>query len=142
MKRNETLILADTTFIIDLINSESGAIAKAKLIDEDQIMIFISSITVQEYLRGIYYKFHSDEDLLQKKLYAAESDLARFQTIDFDYRIAKIASSIDADLTINGKQVGLADVIISATAKFYDLMVLTRNSDHFNRIKDLKVEEY
>lgn len=136
------MILADTTFIIDLINSDSGAIAKAKLIDEDQIQIFISSITVQEYLRGIYYKFYSDEDLLHKKLYAAESDLARFQTIDFDYQIAKIAGSIDADLTVNGKQVGLADVIIGATAKFYDLIILTRNSDHFNRIKDLKVEEY
>lgn len=136
------MFLADTTFLIDLINSDEGAAKFAKTFDEKQISVYISSVTVEEYLRGIYYLFSNDEQKLREKLLLAESDLARFQVIDFDYKIAKAAAQIDADLTIKGSKIGFADILIGATAKFYNLRVITRNIKHFSRIKDLHVDIY
>ena len=48
--------LADTTFIIDLINNDEEAVKIARKIDSMHTIVFISTITIQEYLRGIYYK--------------------------------------------------------------------------------------
>ncbi len=134
--------LADTTFIIDLVNSDKGAVDKAKTIDHIQTTVFISTVTVEEYLRGIYFLFHEDSDLLDRKLIKAEGDLARFRYLDLNYQIAKLAAKIDADLTRTGKQIGYADVLIAATARFYDLKLLTRNVKHYTNIHQLGVEKY
>ena len=136
------MILADTSFLIDLINSDPGAVAKAKDIDNNQIPVTISSITVQEYLRGIYYLFGDDRELLNRKMFEAESDLARFQVLEFDYELTKFAARIDAELTRKGNQIGYADVLIASTALAHNFRILTRNVSHFSRIQDLEIEEY
>jgi tRNA(fMet)-specific endonuclease VapC len=134
--------LADTTFIIDLINNDEGAVEKAKTIDKKRSIVFISAITVQEYLRGIYYLFGNKPKQFDEKLSKAEGDLARFSGIDLNYNVAKTAAKIDADLTRNGEQIGYADVLIGATAQFYQLTLLTRNKNHFEKIPGLPVESY
>ncbi|MHA1444375.1 MAG: PIN domain-containing protein [Candidatus Hodarchaeales archaeon] len=134
--------LADTTFIIDLINNDEGAVEKAKNIDRNRSIVFISAITVQEYLSGIYYLFGNIPEQFDEKLTRAEGDLARFSGIDLNYNVAKAAAKIDADLTRNGEQIGYADVLIGATAHFYQLTLLTRNKNHFKRIPGLQVESY
>lgn len=136
------MFVADTDFIINLINDDSGAVIKAKEIDDNKIVVGISSITVQEYLRGIYYKFSHDQALLSRKVIKGENDLARFQCITYGYDIAKEASKIDAKLTLEGNQIGFADVIIGTTARFYKAKLLTRNIKHFSRIENLEIENY
>ena len=44
------MYLADTTFLIDLVNGDNSAVANAKEIDQQQVFVNISTITVQEYL--------------------------------------------------------------------------------------------
>ncbi len=134
--------LADTTFIIDLVNNDEGAVKMAAKIDNMHSIVFISAITIQEYLRGIYYLFGDKPNQIDKKLSKAEGDLARFSGIDLNYNVAKSAAKIDADLTRNGEQIGYADVLIGATAQFYQLILLTRNKDHFERIHGLKIDLY
>lgn len=134
--------LADTTFIIDLVNNDEGAVKMAKRIDSMHSTVFISVITIQEYLRGIYFLFGNTPDQIEVKLAQAEGDLARFSGIDLDYDIAKAAAQIDADLTRQGEQIGYADVLIGATAQFYHLTVLTRNKTHFERVPELKINVY
>jgi tRNA(fMet)-specific endonuclease VapC len=134
--------LADTTFIIDLVNNDKEAVKKAKKIDAKQSIVFISSITIQEYLRGVYYLFGENSEKLNEKLSEAEGDLARFSWLDLNYNVAKIAAQIDADLTRKGEQIGFADVLIAATAQFYNLSLLTRNKTHFERITSLEIDLY
>ena len=134
--------LADTTFIIDLINNDEGAVKMAKIIDRKRSIVFISTITIQEYLRGIYYLFGNKPDQIDEKLSKAEGDLARFSGIDLNYSVAKAAAKIDADLTSKGEQIGYADVLIGATAQFYQLALLTRNKTHFERIPRIQIESY
>jgi len=134
--------LADTTFIIDLINSDIEAVKIAKKIDSKRSIVFISVITIQEYLRGIYFLFGHKSDQFNKKISQAEGDLARFSWLDVNYNIAKVAAEIDADLTRKGEQIGYADVLIGATAQFYQLTLLTRNKTHFERIPRIQIEVY
>ena len=134
--------LADTTFIIDLINDDKEAVKIAKDLDSKRSIVFISAITIQEYLRGIYYLFGHKPDQINEKLSKAEGDLARFSGLDVNYNIAKAAAKIDAELTRNGEQIGYADVLIGATAQFYQLILLTRNKNHFERIPRIQIQIY
>ncbi len=134
--------LADTTFIIDLVNNDEGAVKMAQIIDRMHSVVFISAITIQEYLRGIYYLFGNKLNQIDKKLSKAEGDLARFSGLELNYNVAKAAAKIDADLTRKGEQIGYADVLIGATAQFYQLTILTRNDKHFQKIPDLKIDIY
>lgn len=134
--------LADTTFIIDLVNNDEGAVKMAEKIDRMRSMVFISAITIQEYLRGIYYLFGNKPNQIDEKLFKAEGDLARFNGLDLNYNVAKLAAKIDADLTRKGEQIGYADVLIGATAHFYQLTLLTRNKNPFERIPGLRIDFY
>jgi predicted nucleic acid-binding protein len=136
------MYLADTTFIIDLINSDTGAVEKAQEIDENKLQASLSSISVEEYLRGVFYLFGADQEVLERKLVDAETDLARFDIIDFTYTLARVAAEIDGQLVRAGKMIGFADVLIGATAQFHKLRLLTRNVDHFSRIENLDIESY
>jgi len=136
--------LFDTTFIIDLINEDPHAVEMAEEIEEPTLKA-ISVITVQEYLRGIFYLFHDDKNLLYRKLSAAEKELLHFEIFSIDYIIAKLAAEIDAELMKKGKQVDMADILIAATAIRYNLTLVTRNIKDFEKIasiKPLKIEKY
>jgi predicted nucleic acid-binding protein len=131
----------DTTFIIDLVDGDESAKALAEKIDGEQGFNVISVVTVQEYLRGIYYLFSSTK-VLKAKLEKAESELQRFEIIPYSYDIAKIAALMEAELARKGTVIGMADTIIAATALHLDLSVVTRDREHFERIPKINIETY
>jgi predicted nucleic acid-binding protein len=133
--------LFDTTFLIDLIDGDKGAKALAERIDNEHGFNAISAVTVQEYLRGVYYLFSSSK-VLKTKLERAESELRYFEIIPYSYDIARIAASIDAELARKGMIIGMADIIIAATALHLGLSVVTRDEEDFKRIQKIRVETY
>jgi len=136
------LKIFDTTFLIDLVRGDKGAVKKAEEIDEQGVFKAISIITVHEYLRGIYYLFSHDEKLLKNKLEKAEAELIRFEILPYTYEVAKTAAEIDAKLARNGQAISFSDTIIAATATHYKLTLVTRNTEHFSRILNLQIETY
>lgn len=132
----------DTTFLIDLIKGDKGAIKKAKEIDEQGTFKAISVVTVHEYLRGIYYLFSYDKELLKNKLEKAEAELIRFEILPYTYEVAKTAAEIDSILAKSGQTITFSDTIIAATATHYRLTLVTRNTEHFSRIPNLHIETY
>jgi predicted nucleic acid-binding protein len=136
------LKIFDTTFLIDLVKGDKGAVQKAKEIDEQGTFKAISVVTVHEYLRGIYYLFSHDKELLKSKIEKAESELIRFEILPHNYEVAKTAAEIDAQLARNGQTISFSDTIIAATAIHYKLTLVTRNTEHFSRITNLQIETY
>ena len=134
--------LFDTTYLIDLVNGDEGAKRKAEEVDAEVSFKAISTITVHEYLRGVYYIYLHDESLLTSKLKKAEAELARFEILPYTYEIARTAAEIDATLARKGQSVSLSDVLLAATALSYELTLVTRDIEHFNRIPNLKIETY
>ncbi|MBD3189607.1 MAG: PIN domain-containing protein [Candidatus Heimdallarchaeota archaeon] len=105
------MFLFDTDFLIDLTNSHEGAISFTQKIDQTPVYKAISVITVQEYLRGVYYLYRNSSTL-SVKLSQAEEELSRFDILPIDYSIAKLAAEIDAFLMKKGRMISSGDVVI------------------------------
>ena len=134
--------LFDTSFLIDLVNGDEGARRKAEEVDAEVVFKAISTVTVHEYLRGVYYTYMNNNPLLTSKLRKVEAELARFEILPYTYAIAKTAAEIDASLTRRGQSISLPDIMLAATANYYRLTLVTRNTEHFKRVPNLKIETY
>jgi predicted nucleic acid-binding protein len=132
--------LFDTTFIIDLVDGDDGARALVEKIDDEKSFNAVSVVTVQEYLRGVYHIF-SNSKLLKDKLERAESELQHFEFIPYSYDIAKIAASLESELARKGVVIGLADIMIAATALHLGLRVVTRDRE-YKKIPKISIETY
>ena len=132
--------LFDTNFLIDLTRGDSGAVVMAKRVDDVADVKSISVVTVQEYLRGVFYH-HTGKKSIKKKLQKALADLAHFEQLEFTASIAREAAVIDANLFKNGTMIPYADVIIAATATHHNIPLVTRDS-HFQAIEGLMVIDY
>jgi tRNA(fMet)-specific endonuclease VapC len=137
------LRLFDTTFVVDLVNSDPGAVRLAQKVDTESSLAAVSAVTVHEYLFGIHFRYgRESRDTLQEKLAAARNDLDRFEVIPFSTEVAELSATTQADLVRLGKQIGINDVYIAATGLRFGLTVVTRNKAHFERVPKLKVEGY
>lgn len=93
-------------------------------------------------MRGIYYLFSHDKNLLKIKLEKAEAELIRLEVVSYMYKIAKRATEIDASLALSGTSTSFSDTIIAATALHYRLTLVTRNIEHFFRIPEPPTETH
>ncbi|MEM1570318.1 MAG: type II toxin-antitoxin system VapC family toxin [Candidatus Bathyarchaeia archaeon] len=110
--------------------------------DEVNEAVGLSVVSVEEYLSGVYYLYWENRDVLKKKLASAERDLSAFELIPITREIAVKAAEVDADLIKRGEVLSLADVLIVATAINHNLVLLTRNIEHFKRVSEVKVKSY
>jgi len=132
--------LFDTSFVIDLFKHDPKAMSKAREVDESPSAKAISTITVHEALRGLYYLYRGDR--LDEKLGLAESSLGRFYAIPYTYQVAKRAAELNASLARKGEMLGFADVAIAATALAHGFTLVTRDAKGFRRIEGLRLENY
>lgn len=132
--------LFDTSFVIDLFRHDPKALKKAREVDASPSAKAISTITVHEVLRGLYYLYRGER--LDEKLGLAESSLGRFYAIPYTYQVAKRAADLDASLVRKGEMLGFADVAIAATAMAHGFILVTRDTKSFKRIEGLKLESY
>ena len=88
-------------------------------------------MTVTEIVAGWHKR--QREDRIQQFL--AEIDSA--EVLPFDCKSAELAGRIYADLERTGQPIGLADSAIAATALQHDLMLVTGNVKHYQRIQAL-----
>lgn len=133
--------LFDTTFLIDLLNGDKGAERLAHSVDEEKSLAAISAITVHEYLLGVHLA-HGSDKAVEDKLSEARRDLERFEVIPLTRETVEVSARIHASLIREGKQIGINDVYIAATAAKFNLTLVTRNKLHFERIKGLHMESY
>lgn len=52
------------------------------------------------------------------------------------------AADLYADLRARGQLISDADLLIAGTALTHDLVLVTNNLDHFNRIPDLELDTW
>ncbi|MDE1874297.1 MAG: type II toxin-antitoxin system VapC family toxin [Candidatus Micrarchaeota archaeon] len=134
------MIVADTSFLIDLIDGDAEAIKRAGELKDEPV--YISSVSIHEYLFGVYYKFYKNESLLRKKLEMAENAFNAFKVLPLSKGMAKLSAMIQVSLIKSGKEISVNDVYIGATARYYNAKLLTRNKKHFEHMEDLRIERY
>ena len=133
------MILLDTTFLIDLLKEREHAIEKAEeLSSRDSLAT--TYVNVYELLLGIYSLSRIDHN---KKLRDAELLLDRLHVLKLDMQSAIGSAKIGGNLALTGSIIGDTDNMIAGIALANNInTVVTRDKEHFRRIKGLKVESY
>jgi tRNA(fMet)-specific endonuclease VapC len=130
-----TRYMLDTNIISDLIRNPQGRCAKriAKA-GEDRIC---TSIIVAAELR--YGCAKRDSKRLTK---AVEDLLAEIDVLPFEAPADAEYGAIRAALEAAGKPIGGNDTLIAAHARAAGATVVSANTDEFNRVRGLKVENW
>ena len=91
----------------------------------------ISTLTVVEIVKGLYKAKRNEqlEQFLQR--------LTALEILTLDVAAAQIAGRIYADLERTGQPIGRADPLIAAIALQHQLILVTGNTQHYQRICNL-----
>jgi tRNA(fMet)-specific endonuclease VapC len=99
--------------------------------------IGISTITLAELQYGIMKSSNP-----QKNLEALEKFILPLEIVDFDFKATIEYGKIRAELERKGTIIGPLDTLIASHAKSLELILVTNNEREFNRIPDLKIENW
>ncbi len=100
--------------------------------------LFASAITIEEIRYGA--RIAPPGNRLWER---AEADLFPHLTVlALDQPVAVLAGDLRAQWKRSGTPVGYSDGLIAATAKHFELTLVTRNVRHFDHVTDLRVENW
>ena len=94
-------------------------------------------MSVSELLMGVHRA--DTEERRQRRLAFVEAVISGVAVLDFTVPAARVHAEIYAELAKSGQMIGAHDLIIAATARCYDLSVLTDNIQEFSRVPGLRV---
>jgi len=97
---------------------------------------YISEITLAELKFGV-----AKSQAKKKNQKALENFLSGIQILPI-FPALDIYASEKARLQKSGKVIDDFDLLIGATAVSFDLVMVTNNTNHFNRVKDIKLEDW
>lgn len=126
-------MILDSSFVVDLMASDEGAVAKLNELVDDAEPLAVSALTVTEVRRGLA----NDPD--RRAFDDAMDDVS---VVPFDRSEARRAADLLRRLDAEGTPVGAVDAMIAATALERNEKVLTRNVSEFDRIDGLRVVPY
>lgn len=131
-----TRYLLDTNICIYLIKKHPPEVFKRfQQIQLNQL--YIPSVTIFELYYGI-----EKNNSQQRNLSALENFIAPLTIVDFNENAAKQAAKIRATLQKKGTIIGAYDIQIAAIALSLDMVLLTNNTKEFERVDDLKWENW
>ncbi len=130
------MFLLDSNVCIRLLNqNHSGIIQHFQKHHPDEIAL--CSIVKAELIYGAR---HSQQ--VEANLQLLERFFKPLYSLPFDDRCAEEAGRIRADLVTQGKPIGPNDLLISATARAHDAVLITHNVREFTRITGLRLEDW
>lgn len=128
--------LLDTDTCIYIIKKQPVSVKeKFTLLNPDSLCV--SSITIAELEYGVAKSIQAERN---KK--ALEEFLTGLTIVDFDIHAAACYGPIRATLEKQGNLIGSMDMMIAAIAKSLALVLVTNNTREFNRIDNLKTENW
>lgn len=130
------MYLLDTNTCIYFLKNSFSALTQ-KLLDTDPSELFISSITVFELTYGAGKSKWGEKTRQKLAMF-----LAPFTILPFDSEDAMVAGRIRGALEQHGTPIGPYDVQIAAQALAKGLTVLTHDMKEFQRVLDIKVEDW
>jgi tRNA(fMet)-specific endonuclease VapC len=124
--------LLDSNACIGLVNGRSTKLVQA-LAARAPTEIRLSSVVKAELLFGARrsQRIEPNLDLLR-------AFFAPFESVPFDDLAADHYGRLRADLAREGRLIGPNDMLIAATARAYDLILVTHNVGEFSRVPGLR----
>ncbi|WFU50212.1 type II toxin-antitoxin system VapC family toxin [Sinorhizobium terangae] len=128
--------LLDTNAVIALIGRKSDTLV-SRVLDSPQGSIGLPSVVAYELYFGAQRSAKVQHNLETLRLLMAD-----FPILDFDQNDAFVAGAIRAALAAKGTPIGPYDVLIAGQAKARGLTLVTNNGGEFNRVENLRVEDW
>ena len=129
--------LLDTNIVSYAIKSQYLALRLRYKEELRKDTVCISAVTRAE-LRSGQARMQSDD----RRVKAIDDILIDTPTFEWTTRAADVYGKIDSDLIKIGRQIGIADTMIAAHAIAENLILVTHNVRHFERIEGLKIEDW
>jgi tRNA(fMet)-specific endonuclease VapC len=126
----------DANTCIYYLNGKSENI-REKILSTIPNKIAIPSIVKAELILNAYKSKNR-----VKTLENVEKFLQPFQIISFEDQISYDYADIRAHLESIGKIIGPNDLLIASIARFHNAILVTNNTDEFNRVPNLKIENW
>ena len=130
-------MIADTSFLIDIMKYDKDAIRKAEEIEKKGNTIAVTSITIFELFIGVSLSIKQDQE--RNKINRILNGLS---IISFDEDSAREAGKIYAQKRKNGAAIEPEDSMIAGICSRRNEILITRNIKHFSDIEGLRVESY
>jgi len=130
------VFLLDTNVCIRILNGSSPPVA-ARLQATNPAEVRLSAVVKAELLYGARKSTRIDDNLrLLRRFFTP------FVSLPFDDRCAEEAGLIRLDVERSGRPIGPNDLLIAASARAHDLVLVTHNRREFGRIPGLRVEDW
>ena len=130
-------MIADTSFLIDIMKSDKEAIKKAEEIEKKGNTIAFTSISIFELFVGVTLSIKQDRE--RNKI---NTILKGLPIISFDEDSAIEAGKILAQRRKDGSSIEPEDSMIAGICSKRNEILITRNIKHFNDIEGLRIESY
>jgi tRNA(fMet)-specific endonuclease VapC len=130
------IYLLDTNICIYALNRRPPEVLE-KLRSVSRSMVSVSVITVLELRQGA--EKSRDPERAHQKL---DFFLSSIRALPFEEDAAFIAARIRAGLERQGRRIGDLDSLIAAQALAQDLILVTNNLREFDRVPDLRTENW
>lgn len=128
--------MLDTNICIFVIKHKPPTVIQ-KFMSHNPNELCISSITYAELMHGV-----EKSQAVKKNHLALSLFLSPFTILDFGTKAAEEYGRIRADLEKQGTPIGPMDLLIAAHAKSENLIVVTNNTRKFQRVDELKLEDW
>lgn len=129
-------VLLDTDTLSAIMRQNPIALVHARAYLAIHSRFTLSHITRYEILRGLKAKHATRQEAGFEQLCASNTILPLTDSI-----IVR-AADIYAELHQRGMLIGDADILIAATAIDHDLVLVTNNTNHYNRIAGLSLHNW
>lgn len=126
--------LLDTNVLIGLFKNKYHI--RETILSVGRSQCVISSLTIGELLVGAY----KGKDLRQK--YEVEKTRKLFTIVPISENVIDLYAQLRAQLELSGTRIDDIDLLIASTAITNNLTLITHNIKHFNRIPNLKIEDW
>ncbi len=130
-------MIADTTFIIDLMNNDERAVAKLQELIKRSEPQSVTALTIFELFSGLA-RCNKPAEERNKIMKTLSGQLV----VHLDSDSAEKGGEIDGSLIKEGKGIDAIDCMIAGIALIKNDIILTRNVKDFSKIKGLNFELY
>jgi predicted nucleic acid-binding protein len=126
-------IVVDSDILIDLLREKEDAVKKIKELEKNEDLA-TTDINVFELYFGAYKSKKKD-----KNLSSIRGLLKNLTLLHTSEEAMETGGRIYSDMKAKGKSIDIRDVLIAAITLQNGASLLTRNREHFERIKELEL---
>ena len=130
-------MIADTSFLIDLMAKDPGAVKRAAQLEAESTSIMVGSPSVFELFAGVAQSRKAEEE--KSKIMSIISSLPQ---LVLDFPSASAGGLIYGARKRLGREIDPEDAMLAGMARVKAEKVLTRNLRHFSGIDGVTVETY